>query len=123
MVLAPDEPRRLVSMPSEAPNGVLSRMAGGWPIRPATPSAVSSVPNVTKGRWQISPGGGPSLSGRAMGANCSFWAHGQADARGRADQPDVHDVGASLVLERSYVWNAVGLPAQYDVSLEAGDSS
>jgi serine/threonine-protein kinase len=121
MMLTPDEQRRLEPLfQSEAvETNAEPSWDGRWLAYQAGDTIwVSSFPDVTKGRWQVSPGTQPlwSRDGREL-----FFL-GPTGRLMRVDVqtgPTFTTSAPVLVLERSSVSNAVGLSARtYDLSLD-----
>ena len=119
MVLAPDAQRRLE--PLIQTEAVETNAEPSWDGRwlayqVANTIWVSSFPDVTKGRWQVSPGTQPlwSRDGREL---FFLGAEGRLMHVAVQTSPTFTTSAPVPVLERTYVWNAVGLSARtYDVS-------
>jgi len=119
MVLAPGAERRLEALlQTEA---VETNAEPSWDNRWLAYQVgntiwVSSFPDVTQGRWQVSPGTQPlwSRDGREL---FFLGADGRLMHVAVQAGPTFTSSAPAPVLERTYVWNAVGLSARtYDVS-------
>jgi serine/threonine-protein kinase len=121
MVLAPDAQRRVEPLfQTEAvETNAEPSWDGRWLAYQAADTIwVTSFPDVTKGRWQVSAGSQPlwSRDGREL-----FFL-GPTGRLMRVDvetSPTFTTSAPVQVLERAYIWNAVGLSARtYDLSLD-----
>ena len=119
MVLAPDAPRRLE--PLFQTEAVETNAEPSWDGRWLAYQVgntiwVSSFPDVTKGRWQVSPGTQPlwSRDGREL---FFLGADGRLMRVAVQTSPTFTTSAPVPVLERAYVWSGIGLSARtYDVS-------